>query len=141
MRMVLVYLRNGNIYVHPLVKGTAGFWMAVPPFARIEISDTEGLTRALIASMNSAHITDAPATSDSLLAPLYRLANVDTWKDFASRDCQAVSIEIDDNISRLILQDNRGPKDGFVDTDTVLEIGNGDLTALHKALMKLFGIG
>ncbi|HUT13159.1 MAG TPA: hypothetical protein VMY42_21905 [Thermoguttaceae bacterium] len=118
MKMCSVFLRDAFVYVHADSQTVQGAWIASAPFLRVEWigPDSAASLEKGIATVLEASEQGIPHPSEwTALAPLYRLAGVDSWSEFTAGDCKLVRIEADADAMRLQPQANRNPKGGFVD--------------------------
>jgi len=118
MKMCSVFLRDAFVYLHADNQTVQGAWIASAPFLRLKWigSDTPALIEKGIATVLEASEQGVPHPSEwNVLAALYRLAGVGSWREFATKDCKLVRIEADAERIRLQPQANRSPKGGFVD--------------------------
>jgi len=97
MKMCSVFLRRGVVYVHANSQ-TSGPWIAGPPFITFDWS-THDIGRRILDAVSAAlegslEGLACPTQWDQSL-PLFRLANVKSWREFTRGDCKLVHIQSD----------------------------------------------
>ena len=146
MKHAAVYRRRDNVLVHPDGRTTAGVFIGIEPFIVLSASSdaaTIGMAlRRALASFRDGLRHPQSHEWDAVSSPLYAAAGVKNWGAFV-RGTVLVNVEADDDVIRVLPQENRGARDGFQPkglpsievpaTATDDEIGSAVLRALDLA--------
>jgi hypothetical protein len=119
MKAATVYRRGGCIVVHSSSRTTSGFWIAAPPFLRLEETDSQPLALgdAIMAALTGSNSPVPPPLSwRGLLKPLLEQACVKSWETFV-KNAHSVEVLFENNQFTIIPNRNLGPSEGFEPID------------------------
>jgi hypothetical protein len=114
MRAATIYKRANALYLYPSSRTTAGVWIAIPPFVKVDTHTAasvkgEAILQAIEASKDGV---PHPTNWNGLIDPLLELSGVKSWATFM-KSAVCVSLHSDGARLKLIPNRNLGPKGGF----------------------------
>ena len=114
-KKVAVFQRADRLFVHPYCRTTAGVWIFCMPILSVApTAPTSELGSAVLRSFEECKDQvphPAPNAFTTLSEPLYKLAGVRSWNQFA-KTAKHVTIELEGDYASLIPTENQG-KNGF----------------------------
>lgn len=110
----MVYSRRGGGFISPESRTVDGFWIATPPFERLDLEceDHERGETVLRALKASRQDVATPPRSAQLLEPMFELAGVRSFSSFM-KEAKAVRLKSDGLLVTATSMRNGGARAGF----------------------------
>lgn len=143
MKMASVYLRKGILYLHANSQTSVGAWISAPPFLSVGWGDPDVSAKvngAVSRVLEESRQGVPHPTEWDLGGPLYQLAGVRSWGEFATGDCKLVRVEGRVDGIYVVPQTNCGPRGGFEDCAEPILCSEAELSDWKTLLMKAFAL-